>query len=65
MNCPNCDAGKDQVRTKDVREFVHEELSFPFVQRRRLCLACDHKFVTIEIQKELYEALCEEHGAVR
>lgn len=54
------------MRTKDVREFTHAELDFPFVRRRRLCLECDHKFVTIEIQEELYEALCEEHhGAER
>ena len=46
MNCPKC--GRNDLKVVDVRNPDCES-----VYRRRKCLACGHKFSTIEYEVEL------------
>lgn len=57
MNCPKCD--ESGVRTVDTRNFVHGELNFYFVVRRKVCLSCLHKYKTIEVEHPIWEAILE------
>lgn len=47
MNCPEC--GNQKIKTKEVRSYHDPVNSFYYVERRRVCLACHHKFKTIEL----------------
>jgi transcriptional regulator NrdR family protein len=49
MNCPECGSDRLQVADKRIRNGL--------IQRRRKCLACDHRFNTVEITMDLYEAV--------
>jgi transcriptional regulator NrdR family protein len=55
MICPEC---QSDVKTYDTRLFRDEEHDFYFVRRKRRCLSCEHKFVTIEVEQPLFDLLC-------
>ena len=55
MNCPQCE---QQVKTYDTRKLRDEEYDFYFVRRKKRCLTCEHKFVTIEVEQPLFDLLC-------
>lgn len=57
MNCPECDEGG--VRTVDTRSFVHSELNFYFVARRKVCMSCGHKYKTIEVEQSIWNTILE------
>jgi transcriptional regulator NrdR family protein len=57
VNCPECDEGG--VRTVDTRSFIHTELNFYFVVRRKVCLSCSHKYKTIEVEKPIWDTILE------
>jgi transcriptional regulator NrdR family protein len=47
LNCPKCES--NNIKTKDVRSFRDINNNFFYVERRRVCLDCDHPFKTIEL----------------
>jgi transcriptional regulator NrdR family protein len=47
MNCSEC--GNEKIKTKEVRSFHDPVNNFYYVERRRQCLNCHHKFKTIEL----------------
>jgi len=55
MNCPEC--GDNNIKTKDVRSFRDPIKDFYYVERRRVCLACHHRFKTIELDINDYVKL--------
>lgn len=63
MNCPAC--GGRKIKTRDVRSYHDPNKNFYYVERRRLCLTCDHKFKTIELDIEDYENLLRETEGVQ
>lgn len=52
MNCSEC--GNEKIKTKEVRSFHDPINSFYYVERRRQCLNCHHKFKTIELDLKDY-----------
>jgi len=59
MNCPRCEQA---VKTYDTRKLKNEEYDFYFVRRKKRCLICEYKFVTIEVEKPLFDLLCRGDG---
>jgi transcriptional regulator NrdR family protein len=55
LNCPNC--GSKEIKTKDVRSFRDPNYDFYYVERRRVCLDCDHPFKTIELDVLDYQRM--------
>jgi transcriptional regulator NrdR family protein len=47
LNCPQCES--KNIKTKDVRSFRDPNYDFFYVERRRVCLDCEHQFKTIEM----------------
>ena len=60
MNCPECDEGG--VRTVDTRSFIHGELNFYFVVRKKVCMSCSHKYKTIEVEQPIWDTILEGYG---
>ena len=52
MWCPKCDG---EARTIDSRKYRDVSQLFEFVRRSRICRACGHKFVTIEVTQPIWE----------
>jgi transcriptional regulator NrdR family protein len=52
MNCSDC--GNQKIKTKEVRSFHDPVNNFYYVERRRQCLSCHHKFKTIELDIKDY-----------
>lgn len=52
MICPEC--GHSEVRTLDVRTYRDPQMDFHYVERKRRCPACEHKFRTIEVNLEVW-----------
>jgi transcriptional regulator NrdR family protein len=55
MNCPECSG--NNIKTKDVRSFRDPIKNFYYVERRRVCLECEHPFKTIEMDLKDYAKL--------
>jgi transcriptional regulator NrdR family protein len=55
MNCPQCE--EKNIKTKDVRSFKDPTNNFYYVERRRVCLDCEHQFKTIELDIKDYERM--------
>jgi transcriptional regulator NrdR family protein len=53
MNCPKCES--KNIKTKDVRSFYDPAYDFFYVERKRVCLNCEHPFKTIEMDIEDYQ----------
>jgi transcriptional regulator NrdR family protein len=55
MNCPQCES--KNIKTKDVRSFHDPTNEFYYVERRRVCLDCQHHFKTIELDIDDYQRM--------
>lgn len=54
--CPNC--GNDQFAVIDSRNTSN---TTKYLSRRRECLACKHRFSTVEIPQDTYDFLIAKH----
>jgi transcriptional regulator NrdR family protein len=51
MKCPECTYA---MKTKDTRQWRDANRDFYWVERRRVCPACEHRMMTIEMPKEVW-----------
>ena len=57
MKCPECTA---IMRTKDTRQWRDTSKEFDWVERRRVCLLCNFRVMTIEMPKEVWAKYTED-----
>jgi transcriptional regulator NrdR family protein len=60
MKCPEC---KEVMRTKDTRQWRDLEKEFDWVERRRVCLPCGYRVMTIEMPKDVWTKYTEQENA--
>lgn len=60
MNCPECN--ESGVKTLDTRSYVDEEQGFYYVERKRVCNTCGYKYMTIEVDIEVWHTRRSENG---
>ena len=60
MICPECGGN---TRVPNVRTYQDELRDIIYTQRRRECLECKHRFNTIEITQDVWEAYTTEEEA--
>jgi transcriptional regulator NrdR family protein len=58
MRCESCQ-GKTEV--KNSRHFYDAENDFRYIERRRWCVVCDHKFNSIEVPQKVWKEQQEKH----
>lgn len=53
MFCPACES---KTHVLETRKYFDKAGSFYYIERRRECKACTHKFVSIEISYETWQS---------
>jgi transcriptional regulator NrdR family protein len=53
MLCPLCNS---RSKVWDTRAYFDQEKSFNYVERKQECLECDHRFITIEVTVDIWDA---------
>jgi transcriptional regulator NrdR family protein len=51
MNCPECES---KTAVTETRHYEDPRANFEYVQRRRKCLECGHKFVSVEVTMDTW-----------
>lgn len=51
MNCPQCES---KTAVTETRHYEDPRGGFEYVQRRRKCLECGHKFVSVEVAMDTW-----------
>lgn len=51
MNCPQC---QNKAKCLDTRTYQDPNDGFEYVQRRRECLECGERFITVEVLLETW-----------
>ena len=54
LHCPSCGGA---TKIYDTRTFRDTERDFVYVVRKHRCLACEHKFKSMETYMELWQTL--------
>jgi transcriptional regulator NrdR family protein len=61
MRCVTCDSPTNII---DSRKYHDPKENFDFVNRRRLCKSCGHKFTTIEVTEDTWINILNQSGEV-
>ena len=51
MNCPQC---QNKSKCLDTRTYQDPNGDFEYVERRRACLECEERFMTVEVLLETW-----------
>jgi transcriptional regulator NrdR family protein len=57
MKCPEC---AEVMQTKDTRQWRDIDREFDWVERRKICPACKHRMMTMEVPKSVWAKYTEE-----
>jgi transcriptional regulator NrdR family protein len=51
MVCPEC---SNKMICNQTKNYHDEDKNFNYVERRRVCLSCGHRMMTVEIPQEVF-----------